>query len=167
MIETERKYIIKAVDDKILAEFDGYTKITISQTYLDGDGITRRVRKSIFPDGKTEYVYNTKKRISPISCIEDEQIIDEQRYNLLLGQKQAGTATVEKTRRKFVYKSQTFEVDSYPFSDPLCICETELESEEMRAEFPPQIEVVREVSGDKHFSNHSMAKLLFNGQNPF
>ncbi len=168
MIETERKYIIQAVPDSILQNFEGYKKIAISQTYLQStDGLTRRVRKSVFSDGSIEYMYNQKKRVSDISCIEDEKRITKAEYALFLDQKEPHTCTVEKIRRVFVFKGQTFEVDSYAFSNELCVCETELESEEMRAEFPQEITIVREVSGDKHFSNHSIAKLLFKGENIF
>lgn len=170
MIETERKYVIREISDEKLKRFENFEKIEILQTYLKCDlGLTERVRKCVFSDGKIEYVFNRKKRISPISCIEDENKITKEEYSALLNEKEAQTESVEKTRRRFFYKGQMFEIDSYPFSKEFCICETELESENenTRAEFPKDIEIIKEVSGDKRFSNHFIAKALFGKENIF
>ena len=161
VIETERKYLIKTPDFSLIEGLDGYSRRDFEQTYLASEkGVTRRVRLSR-ENGKTSYIYNEKRRISPISCIEDEREISEDEYRVLLTEKEPCTETVVKTRRTFLFGGQLFEIDSYPFSPDVCVCETELESESDAAVFPDFIQIIREVSGEKEYSNHSIAKRLY------
>lgn len=161
VIETERKYLITTPDFSLIEGLDGYSASDFEQTYLSSEkGVTRRVRLSR-ENGKTSYIYNEKRRISPISCIEDEREISEDEYRVLLAEKEPCTETVVKTRRTFLFGGQLFEIDSYPFSPDVCVCETELESESDAAVFPDFIQIIREVSGEKEYSNHSIAKRLY------
>ena len=103
MIETERKYLIETPDFSHLADMDGYSSKSFAQTYLSAPkGVTRRVRRSESEEGVT-YIYNEKRRISPISCIEDEHEITKEEYDSLLHEKEPCTETVFKTRRTFLY----------------------------------------------------------------
>ncbi len=164
MIETERKYLIETPDFSHLADMDGYSSKSFAQTYLSAPkGVTRRVRRSESEEGVT-YIYNEKRRISPISCIEDEHEITKEEYDSLLHEKEPCTETVFKTRRTFLYLGQLFEVDTYPSSPDVSVCETELKSEDEHAVFPYFIKIIREVSGEKGYSNHAMSKRLFEGK---
>ena len=154
-------------DARILSQADKYSEHEITQTYLSAEnGVARRVRKSM-SNGNRIYMYNEKRRVSPISCIEDEREISAEEYAKLLSEKEPETETVIKLRRRFTFGEQVFEVDSYPFLESVAVCETELPREDCRAEFPDFIEIIAEVSGDKVFSNHSIAKTLYSGKNPF
>lgn len=160
MLETERKYIIEYPDTQILLKQPGCTVGMITQDYLISDGeLTRRVRSTVI-NGDTVYHKNTKKRISPMTCIEDESEIDQKEYVRLLLERDPELNTVYKTRYTFYYLGQKFEVDVYPFWHGTAICETELKSEDERVTFPNFIKIKKEVTGDRKYSNRSMAKAV-------
>ena len=50
------------------------------------------------------------------------------------------------------------EIDVYPEWKSTCIMEIELESEDEVPSLPDFIRVVKEVTADRRFSNHSMSK---------
>ena len=51
-----------------------------------------------------------------------------------------------------------FEIDVYPFANNTAICEVELLDKNETIGFPKFIEVIKEVTNDKNFSNYSFAK---------
>ena len=156
-IETERKLIIKLPDISLLAREDGYRKSEIVQTYFSsGDGVTHRVRKRVY-EGETVYTETKKTRISKMSVIEDERTISEEEYLALLENHQIFGTPLHKSRHIFSYGGYTVEVDVYPQWTRTCILEVEVESEEVSLTLPPYIEVLRDVSGMKAYSNHTMS----------
>ncbi len=158
MLETERKYIIEYPDIDILLAQPACTVGIITQDYLISDGeTTRRVRKTVI-NGNAIYHKNAKKRVSPMTCIEDESEIDQNEYEKLLTERDNALNTVHKTRYTFYYLGQKFEIDVYPFWHMTAICETELKSEDVCAVFPDFIKIRKEVTGDKRYSNKSLAK---------
>lgn len=160
MLETERKYIIEYPETEILLNQPGCIVGAITQDYLTSGGeLTRRVRKTV-AGGKTVYHKNTKKRISPMTCIEDECEICQSEYEHLLLERDPELNTIYKTRYTFDYLGQKFEIDIYPFWHKTAICETELKSEEERAIFPDFIVIKNEVTGDRKYSNKSMANAV-------
>ena len=157
-IEIERKYIIRIPDLKALEAQEGYTVSKIFQTYLESEpSVTRRVRRRIYDD-RTVYTETKKVRIDEISSYEDEREVSENEYMHLLCRKIPGTKTLTKVRHTFVYRGQTFEVDIYPNWQKSCIMETELSSRATETALPPFITVIREVSGDKKYSNAAMSR---------
>lgn len=161
MIETERKYLIEYPDTEVLIKQPGCTVGEITQIYLiSNDGETRRVRKTVSGE-TTVYHSNTKKRISPMSCIEDESVISKAAFdNHVALERDNALNIIYKTRYTFDYLGQRFEIDVYPFWSRSAICETELDDECKRAVFPPFLQVIREVTGDKRYSNRAMAREL-------
>ena len=157
-VEIERKYVIRIPDVKVLEEQEGYTVSKIFQTYLESEpSVTRRVRRRIY-DGRTVYTETKKVRIDEISSYEDEREVSENEYMHLLCRKIPGTKTLAKTRHTFVCSGQTFEVDIYPDWQESCIMETELASRNTEVAFPPFITVIKEVSGEKKYSNASISR---------
>jgi CYTH domain-containing protein len=59
-----------------------------------------------------------------------------------------------------MYNNKYFEIDIYPFAQNRAICEIELLSEDEKFDFPPFINIVKEVTDDKRFSNYSFAKTI-------
>ena len=51
----------------------------------------------------------------------------------------------------------TAEIDIYPNWKRTCIMETELPSKEHSVTFPPYIRIIKEVTGEKQYSNVSMS----------
>ena len=157
-IETERKYVIRIPKQSDMQGDPHYTRSEIVQTYLISPPlITHRVRKRVF-DVKTVYTETKKIRIDEMSSFEDEREIGEDEYLLLLQNKKTGTKHLIKTRHTFLYSGQVFEVDVYPEWKSSCIMETELSSKHKNVEMPPFIEIIREVTGDKKYSNAAMAE---------
>ena len=156
-IETERKYIIKLPDFDILKREAEYTSSDITQIYLNSDsGVTHRVRSRIYPD-KTVYTETKKVRISPLSAVEEEREISATEFEALAKNIKRGTNPVRKTRHTFVYSDQLFEIDVYPSWKCTAIMETELDNPEKQVKMPPFIHIVREVTGNKSYSNAAMS----------
>ena len=157
-IEIERKYIIKMPDLSILSSCDRYGRSDIVQTYLKSiDGVTRRVRKRT-EDGVSRYYETVKVRIDKMSSTEVEREISEDEYSELLTFAREDSTPIEKVRHVFYYGGQLFEIDIYPQWHNTAIMETELKNREITVEMPPFIEIIREVTGYKAYSNASMSK---------
>ena len=156
-IEIERKYIIKKPIEDKLAELSGYTKSEILQIYLDSEvGITHRIRMRK-RDDCVIYTETVKRRIDRISAYEDEHEITEERFQQLSKLQRRGTKAVHKVRYTFTYHGKTFEIDEYPKWRKTCIMEIELDSRDEKIDLPPYIEIIKEVTGNKSYSNASMS----------
>jgi len=157
-VEIERKYVIKMPDEAQLRTQEDYTSSSILQIYLPGgQGETHRIRRRSYPD-KTICTETRKIRIDKMSSTEIEGEITEESFNALSAAPLEGTIPIEKTRHTFTYLGQLFEIDLYPQWKNTAIMETELEKREAEAKIPSFIEIVREVTGDKSYSNASMSK---------
>ena len=157
-IEIERKYIIEIPNEEIMRLCEGYTVSEILQIYIESSpNVTHRVR-SRKKNGNTVYTETKKIRIDKMSSYEDEKEISEREFLGLSDNIKEGTAPIEKVRHTFDYLGQMFEIDVYPEWKKSCIMETELESRESRVEIPDFIKIIKEITGDKAYSNASMAK---------
>ena len=156
--ETERKFVILKPSFDTVSACDSYTVSKITQIYLKSeDGVTHRVRKREY-DNRTVYTETVKKRLSPMSVLEDEREISEDSYNEKSALIDEGLTPVIKVRHTFRYLDFTVEIDVYKEWERCCILEVELKSEDTRLTLPDFIKVVCEVTGVKDYSNHSMAK---------
>ena len=57
-----------------------------------------------------------------------------------------------------MYKDQRFEIDLFPFWSDRAIMEIELEREDQAVDFPPEINIIREVTEDRRYTNSSLAR---------
>ena len=156
-IETERKYVISKPDISALAAQSGFTSSEITQIYLKDEEKTHRIRKRVYSDGQVEYTENTKQRISHMSSVESEREIDAEVFERLKADIEPLTHPVIKKRITFEFVGKTFEIDIYPEWERSAILEVELKSENEKIEFPEFINVLKEVTGMREYSNHSMA----------
>ncbi len=156
-IETERKFIIEKPSKDILKSLDNFTESEIIQIYIEDSSGTHRVRKRTYLSGITEYTENTKIRVNKFSSKEYEDFITEERFFDLSSRIEKGAHPLSKIRRTFAFSKKIFEIDIYPEWERTCIMEVELESEHETVDFPPFIKIIREVTGEKIYSNHSMA----------
>ena len=156
-IEIEKKYIIKMPDLSVLCTQDAYTESRILQIYLpSADGETLRIRKRE-QGGKISYTETRKIRIDKMSSTEIEREITEEEFSSLSKSILSTTRPIEKTRHTFIYKKQLFEIDIYPEWKRTAIMETELDSRERTVDFPSFLEIVKDVTGDKSYSNRGMS----------
>ena len=154
--EIERKFLIAYPERELL---DGSESSQITQTYLkkDNSGMNSRVRKRVWGD-KTEYTHTRKKHISDIRRVEEERLISENEYNELLKSADLRRNTIRKTRYCIDCGAHTFEIDIFPFWDDRAIMEVELSHEDERFTVPQGIEIIREVTDDKRYTNSSLAR---------
>ncbi|MBO5320127.1 MAG: hypothetical protein J6B01_10030 [Ruminococcus sp.] len=153
-LEIERKFLVEFPDTGLL---DITEKLDILQTYLkDGeDHSQRRVRK-ICKNGEVSYVYTEKIFYSAEVRKETEFEISREDYERLAAERKTELKPIEKTRLRFLYKDQRFELDIYPFSRSLAILELELEDPGQEIFFPDHIKVVKEVTGVDAYSNSAL-----------
>lgn len=157
-LEIERKYLIKFPDVSLLERQPVYMKIEMEQAYLKDQGETSgmRIRKSTL-NGKTTYKKTFKKNITNVTRIEIEDDISEQSWLELLKEVDPESTPIKKVRHCFMYNSQLFELDIYPFWSDRATLELEISSEDQQITLPPFIEVIKEVTEDKRYTNRSLS----------
>lgn len=148
--EIERKYLIKMPVFPLPVE----TQATdIEQAYLvNPEGNSERVRMRA---GK--YYHTLKVHISNVVREEYEREITREEYEKLLERRDPNCTFIKKVRHVFEYKGQTFELDVFPFWKNQAYLEIELPGITARVDIPDFIEVIREVTEDRAYSNHSLA----------
>ena len=158
-IEIERKFLIAAPEKQWLDEQPGSRRVVILQTYLlSSPGETRRIREWS-ENGKTRYIRTIKRPLTGITREELEDEITEAEYSALLKEKDPQRRQIEKTRWCIPYEGHVLEIDHYAqWYDDRSTLEVELESEEEIFRIPPEIEIIREVTGDPRYLNSSMAR---------
>ena len=157
-LEIERKYIIEMPDRNILMLQKDYTSSSILQIYLPSqNGETHRIRKRSYSD-RVECTETRKIRLNKMSSHEIEGEISEEEFARLALNPLPESLPIEKTRYTFSYCNQIFEIDVYPRWTKTAIMETELDECEREVEIPSFIKIIREVTGDKSYSNASMSR---------
>ena len=157
--EIKRKYLIRYPDIAWLESIPNCRKVEISQTYLNsapGDEIRVRQRGEA---GSFIYTKTTKKRVSDVKRIEIEERLTQDEYLSLLMEADPNKRLIRKTRYCLTYKNLYFEIDIYRFWNDQAIMEIELSDENTEIVFPPEIQIIKEVTGDEAFSNISLATI--------
>ena len=158
MYEIERKFLIRRPEHRWLEQHAQGSKI--SQTYLKAAyGESARVRKRVYED-HVSYTHTVKQKLSDLRRIEKEREIARDEYEALLAQADPDRRTIEKERWVLKYQNQAFEIDLFPFWSKQAYMELELNAEDQHIDFPPDIEVLREVTGDKRYTNSALAKTI-------
>ena len=155
-LEIERKFLVGFPD---IEQLDITEKLDILQTYLkDGEGYSQRRVRRICKNEAVSYVYTEKIFYSAEVRKETEYEISKDEYSRLASEKKADSDPIKKTRIRFLYKNQHFELDIYPFSDSYAILELELETPGQEIFFPDYINVVKEVTGVDAYSNSALGR---------
>ena len=157
--EIERKYLIRYPDIEALKARQGVEQWEIVQIYLTvpGPGETRRIRR-VTCDGEVRYFKTEKRRLTSLSCVEDEGEIDRQEYERLSAEMQPGCRPLYKTRYRVPYRGHVLEFDIYPFWQDRAVMEIELEREDEAAAIPDDVRVIRDVSADPAYKNRALAE---------
>ena len=101
---------------------------------------------------KTEIVV-----IDPERVEEYEREITREEYEKLIERRDPNCTFIKKVRHVFEYKGQTFELDVFPFWKNQAYLEIELPDTKTPIDIPDFIEVMREVTEDIAYTNHSLA----------
>lgn len=158
--EIERKYLIKRPDEETLSALPEVSASEIFQAYLgvSEDGMGRRIRRRGTKKQGYKYYYTKKKEVSFGERIEIEKEITKAEFDKLLGQTDPEREPIEKTRYVFKFSGQTFELDVYPFSEDYATLEIELDDINKKVVIPEEIEVIKDVTGDKRYYNAMLAE---------
>ena len=153
--EIERKFLIRRPD---LLNLGSLCKVKeISQTYLSAQEGSARIRRA--QEGDTVvYTETVKRSLSAMKRVEIERTISEAEYTRRLASRDPRRQTIHKTRYYLPYNGHIFEIDIYPFWNKQAVMEVELKHETEEFELPPMIKVIREVTEDNKYSNHSLAR---------
>lgn len=153
--EIERKFLVAMPD---VSQLDVSEKWEIIQTYLTrGENDSQRRVRKIKSEGITSYTYTEKIFLSHSVRKEFEKEISQQEYDNLIAQADSKLAPVVKIRYRFSFRNQLFELDVYNFENELAIMELELENLEQEIFLPDFINVIKEVTDDRRYSNSSLA----------
>jgi CYTH domain-containing protein len=156
-LEIERRFVIKKPDESLLCKLEGYSESLIEQIYLDAPkGRTHRIR-SRSVGGVIAYTETEKIRVDAISAIENEREIDAATFAELSKKQRKDSRRIIKRRLTFSFDDHLFEVDIYPQWQRSAVMEVELPTKSTPVSLPPFIELIKEVTGEKRYSNSSMA----------
>lgn len=157
-LEIERKFLIRMPNMAQLRE-QAERVIAIEQVYLTGGapGVSVRIRKSV-EQGVTRYHKNEKQRLTDRVRIEREEEIDGHHYQILLGFADPALRVIEKTRYCVPMGALTAEIDVFPFWTDRAFCEVELPEEHTAVTLPDWLEVIREVTDEKCYTNLALAR---------
>ena len=155
--EIERKFLLRCCPTAV--EMPVYSKeFLIEQTYLlTSDGSEARVRRRS-REGSSTYTHTVKRPCVAGQRIETEHQISSSEYITLLEKADPNRRTVRKHRRCFLWENQYFELDSFLEPNPgLTLLELELESPDQDVILPSFLDIEREVTEDRTYSNYSIA----------
>lgn len=163
--EIERKFLVKKPNLTDLENLPNVKKVDIIQTYLNSDTNEETRVRQRGTNGSYIYTVTTKRHISDIKRIEYERRISIREYLELLNNADTSLHQIRKTRYLIQENNQYFELDVYPFANNTAILEIELSSEEDSIHAPKSIEIIKEVTNDKTFSNYALARNIPNELN--
>lgn len=157
-LEIEKKYLIAYPDTDLLIKKGAVVK-EMEQTYLVSDVGSERVRRTTI-NGVTTYTHTLKKKIKGIVRTEDEETISEEEYKRLLLRADPTCLNIKKRRYVLLENGFCYEFDVFPFWMDKAFLEVELEDENTDVVLPDYAVVLADVSEDKNYTNHALAKRL-------
>ena len=157
-LEIERKFLIRKPDMAKMIEKYSMNVTDILQTYLVSDkpDVERRIRQR-GSNGDYSFYYTEKKPVADGTREERERLITFKEYIDLMAEADTTKKQIKKTRHCFVYKDKYFELDVYPFWENEAILEIEVGDINEEFDIPEDIEVIKEVTNDKSYSNFGLA----------
>ena len=158
--QSERKFLIRYADGNTLSVYQPVEQ-TITQTYLLGNnsGYERRARK-VTSNGSTAYYFTEKQPVSPIERIERERMLTQKEYVKLIEEVDPAFGSITKRRFCFLYQDQYMTVDTYAGSSDLAILDVQIDDQTQEIQFPPELEIVREVTEDVRYHGHMISRNL-------
>ena len=158
--EIERKFLIDYPNISLLESLPNCRKVDITQTYLSSSDPCDevRIRQRGF-DGNYTYSMTKKRTITGLKRIETEKRLTKDEYLALMMNADSAYRQIRKTRYCLVYNNQYFEIDIYPFWTEHAIVEVELRNEDEVVHFPEYLTMIREVTEEETYKNHSLAKI--------
>lgn len=158
-LEIERRFLILRPSEEELRARCSHV-YQMEQTYLLSEpGETERVRRRE-EGSRVTFFHTVKIDRTAATRVEREEEITAEEYEEYLAHRDPMTQTVCKTRCCLPDGAYTFEIDFYPFWPHYAVMEIELPREDAPFRFPKGITVVRELTGDRRFSNAALARQI-------
>ena len=158
-LKTRRKYLIGYPDVKELEQRPNCRSVDILQAYLKSEvpGEMVRIRQR-GRDGNYVY-FKTKKRLIDGKRIEMEERLNKNEYLELLMQADPDYRPIRKQRFCLSENGLYYNIDIYPQWKDQALMEIELYGEEDAVQIPEGIDVIREVTTEKEFTNPYIARI--------
>jgi CYTH domain-containing protein len=164
-LEIERKFLVKLpLSEEAEKALLDYPPNNITQVYLIGKhaGDVERVRSSSIKClGATfsHFTHTRKTFISSGTNEETEIDVDEKRYKREVAKhSDPEKNSIVKVRHFVEWKGRLFELDIFEGAHKgLAVLEIELKDINEDVELPPFLEIIREVTDEKEFSNFNLA----------
>ena len=155
--EIEKKFLIAKPDEEFLKKLPSCEFSSMEQIYLkSADGVSERIRMRKY-DGSVVYYHTLKKRISDMRRVEEEKTVTADEYNELKKRADKDLSAIYKCRYCIPYDGHTLEIDVFPFWKNRAYLEVELSDENEAFSLPPYIKIIRDVTADGRYTNHSLA----------
>ena len=106
------------------------------------------------------YFYTEKRPISPIERIENERLLSQKEYLRKIEEVDPAFGSVSKRRFCFLYKGRYCTVDTYPTNVNYAILDVQLNDKDEQIELPPEIRVIKEVTGEVSYEGHMISGTL-------
>ena len=153
----KRKYLIEMPDMAAIAAKYDAVALTMMQTYLlpTQPNVERRIRQQQNGDGYL-YFFTEKHTMDDGSKWATERSIPEKQYVRYLMECDSSMHSVRKVKYRFIYDGHRIEIDVYPFSDDKAVLFAYSDGDP--AALPPEVKVIREVTGDPTYKNRQLAK---------
>lgn len=158
--DLERKFLIGYPDTAWLEAQPNCQRVDIVDHYLPSDP-DREVRiRSRKLAGHHSYGMTEKQVAGSRKHLVSRQRLTKREWKRLKALADPALHAIRKTRYCYTYKGQYFEVDVYPRQDEWALVRIELSNADAQIEFPPEFEVVREVTDDPAYSNYALASRI-------
>ena len=156
--EAWHKYLVAMPDLEALKKTYQASAVDMMQTYLvkTQPNVTRRIRQQ--KNGQEYLYFYTEKRYADADSWETEKPITQKEYVQYLMEADTTLHAVHKVKYRFFSGGRRFELDVYPFSTDRAIFRAEL-PEGGETALPPEIHVLREVTGDPAYKNSRLARV--------
>lgn len=154
----KRKFLVEMPDVEQLCAQYGALALDMMQTYLRvlTPNVERRIRQQ--KNGEDYLYFYTEKHLMPDGTKWDtEKPISEKAYIRYLMEGDSSLHSVRKTKYRFIFDGYRFELDVYPFSTDRAMLFMYAGGAD--AAMPPQIKVIREVTGDPAYKNRHLAQV--------
>lgn len=152
----KRKYLIRMPDTEAICKKYNALPIDMVQTYLTSGSpnVERRIRQQLSGNGYL-YFYTERRTDEDGNKWVTERPLSEKEYVNYIMECDMSLHPVRKAKYRFGYESRRMEIDVYPFSEDRAILFTYGDS---RDELPPEIHVIKEVTGNDEYKNRALAK---------
>lgn len=157
-LEIERRFLIRRPDEEALRRRCDHV-YEMEQIYLlSPPHQTERVRRR--EENIPAYFHTVKMDRTDRTRVEIEEQITPQQYESYLERRDPMAQPIEKVRYCLREGDWVFEIDCYPFWPHYAVMEIELPEEDAPFRFPKGIEVLRELTGDRRFSNAALSRQI-------